>query len=285
MDRKQNLKSFLYQIKDTLPFEDAKDFQEKIINEKEFRIKIQKLAYLSKFFGWDNDYQFNFHKHGPYSCQLSEDYHGISSFDTSSENYQTDSEFYDFVENQNVEQLESSATILYYLNKLNLNNYDENNLINILSYLKPHIDKQIIENVYVRIAKFGLFDCNIPNNEIKINKAIVLDKLNGLIEIFETFESSSNRTLLLGSLDYFRLALKREKLNEDEEKKLFELVYEYAEYIETYYFTNYSLADELIDSDLRDIDEKFDELQTYISELNILPRLYDEDVDLSVFCK
>ena len=49
MDRKQNLKSFLYQIKDTLPFEDAKDFQEKIINEKEFRIKIQKLAYLSKF--------------------------------------------------------------------------------------------------------------------------------------------------------------------------------------------------------------------------------------------
>lgn len=55
--------------------------------------------------------------------------------------------------NQNVEQLESSATILYYLNKLNLNNYDENNLINILSYLKPHIDKQIIENVYVRIAK------------------------------------------------------------------------------------------------------------------------------------
>ena len=92
MDRKQNLKSFLYQIKDTLPFEDAKDFQEKIINEKEFRIKIQKLAYLSKFFGWDNDYQFNFHKHGPYSCQLSDDYHGISSFDTSSENYQTDSE-------------------------------------------------------------------------------------------------------------------------------------------------------------------------------------------------
>lgn len=169
-------------------------------------------------FGWDNDYQFNFHKHDPYSCQLSEDYHGISSFDTSSENYQTDSEFYDFVENQNVEQLESSATILYYLNKLNLNNYDENNLINILSYLKPHIDKQIIENVYVRIAKFGLFDCNTPNNEIKINKAIVLDKLNGLIEIFETFESSSNRTLLLGSLDYFRLALKREKLNEDEEK-------------------------------------------------------------------
>ena len=49
MNRKQNLKSFLYQIKDTLPFEDAKDFQEKIINEKEFRIKIQKLAYLSKF--------------------------------------------------------------------------------------------------------------------------------------------------------------------------------------------------------------------------------------------
>ena len=124
-----------------------------------------------------------------------------------------------------------------------------------------------------------------PNNEIKINKAIVLDKLNGLIEIFETFESSSNRTLLLRSLDYFRLALKREKLNEDEEKKLFELVYEYAEYIETYYFTNYSLADELIDSELRDIDEKFDELQTYISELNILPRLYDEDVDLSVFCE
>jgi len=97
MNRKQNLKSFLYQIKDTLPFEDAKDFQEKSSMKRNSESK-SRSWHTCPNFGWDNDYQFNFHKHDPYSCQLSEDYHGISSFDTSSENYQTDSEFYDFVE-------------------------------------------------------------------------------------------------------------------------------------------------------------------------------------------
>ena len=129
-------------------------------------------------------------------------------------------------------------------------------------------------------------DCeNSLNQDVNPNKTIIINKLNDLIEIFEDFEVCSNQTLLLGSLDYFRLALNREKLKKNDKKELFKVINEYLEYIENYFFTYYSLADNLIDLDLSEIDEKFDSLQNYVSDLEILPRLYDEDVDLSIFCQ
>ena len=115
MDEKQNLESFFYSIKDTLPFEDEKDFQRKIQNDKEFQIKIQKLVYLAKFFGWENDYHFNFHEHGPYSFQLSEDYHEISRPNNSNVKLITNHEFNEFVENQDIDYLESASTLIYYI--------------------------------------------------------------------------------------------------------------------------------------------------------------------------
>lgn len=72
MNEIRNLGYFLNSIKTTLPFEDTEDFKKKIDESKEFRIKVQKLVYLSKFFRWDNSYHFNFHENVPYSCQLSE---------------------------------------------------------------------------------------------------------------------------------------------------------------------------------------------------------------------
>ena len=129
-------------------------------------------------------------------------------------------------------------------------------------------------------------DCeNSLNQDVNPNKTIIINKLNDLIEIFEGFEVCSNQTLLLGSLDYFKLALNREKLKKNDKKELFKVINEYLEYIENYFFTDYSLADNLIDLDLSEIDEKFDSLQNYVSDLEILPRLYDEDVDLSIFCQ
>jgi len=80
MNELNNLAYFLNSMKKTLPFEDENDFAKKIRDNKEFRIKVQKLVYLSKYFGWNNSYHFNFHERGPYSFQLSEDYHNLFSF-------------------------------------------------------------------------------------------------------------------------------------------------------------------------------------------------------------
>ena len=62
MNELNNLTCFLNSIKETLPFDDENDFTKKIKESKEFRIKIQKLVYLSKYFGWNNSYHFNFHE-------------------------------------------------------------------------------------------------------------------------------------------------------------------------------------------------------------------------------
>ncbi len=55
MSETNNLVYFLNSMKDILPFKDEKDFKEKN-TDKDFRIKVQKLVYLSKYFGWNNLY-------------------------------------------------------------------------------------------------------------------------------------------------------------------------------------------------------------------------------------
>ena len=97
-----------------------------------------------------------------------------------------------------------------------------------------------------------------PKQE-ELNKKIVLDKLDGLISIFENYEVCSNQILILGSLDYFRLALKRENLKKQQKDELLKVIFEYGEHIEN------------------------DRLQHYIEDFGILPRIYDENVDLSIF--
>ena len=285
MSEINNLTYFLNSIKKTLPFENTEDFKKKIDESKDFRIRVQKLVYLSKFFGWDNSYHFNFHENGPYSCQLSEDYHSIDSFDNLNNNIELDKNFNEFIYNKNQEFLEASSTILYYLNKVNLKKISKNKLTAILKYLKPHIPKNIIEKSYDAIYKYKLQIHDFSNHEIKLKKEIVFDKIYGLMNIFKNFELCSNQTLILGSLDYSRLALKRENLKKHEKNELLRRIYDYSDYIEKYYFNNYSLSKNFTYCDLRQIDEKFDELQNYIADLGILPRLYDEDVDLNIFCE
>ena len=75
-----------------------------------------------------------------------------------------------------------------------------------------------------------------PKQE-ELNKKIVLDKLDGLISIFENYEVCSNQILILGSLDYFRLALKRENLKKQQKDELLKVIFEYGEHIENFYFT------------------------------------------------
>ena len=154
----------------------------------------------------------------------------------------------------------------------------------IISYLKPHLPKQVIKTSFEKINDFGLHTpFQLKNRPDFLSKEIVVDKLNGLIAIFENFENCSNRMLLLGSMDYFRLSLKRENLEYHQKNELLNVVYDYGEYLEKYYFINYSITDDFPYHDLTPIDTKFNELQYYISDLGILPRLYDDNVNLNVF--
>lgn len=280
------LKYFLNSMKETLPFEDEKDFRKKIKESKEFRIKVQKLVYLSKFFGWDNKYHFNFHKHGPYSCELSHDYKMLSenlSLKSGNMNLELDS-MRNFIQNHPTEFLEATSSILYYIKKVNSNNVNVNEILDILSYLKPHIHKIIIVESYNKIKEYELINHDLINdNNDNLTKEIVLDKLNGLIGIFEKYDVCSNQMLFLGSLDYFRLALEREKLNPQQQNELLNVVFDYAEYVENYYFTNHMFPENFPYYDLTPIEEDFNQLQYYISDLSILPRLNDENVDLSIF--
>ena len=120
MSQINELAYFLNSIKETLPFDDEKDFRKKIEKSKEFRIRIQKLVYLSKFFGWNNNYHFNFHEYGPYSCELGEDYKNIGE-DSSSISIDMNlkiNSLKEFIRNQPNEFLEATSTILYYINKV-----------------------------------------------------------------------------------------------------------------------------------------------------------------------
>lgn len=80
MDERSNFVYFLNSIKKILPFDDEDDFFKKINENKDFRIKVQKLVYLSKFFGWDNKYIFTLNAHGPYSINLAENYNDDNLF-------------------------------------------------------------------------------------------------------------------------------------------------------------------------------------------------------------
>lgn len=112
MTKINNLVYFLNSIKDILPFENEKDFREKIKKSKEFRIKVQKLVYLSKYFGWNNSYYFNFHIHGPFSTTLSADYNNYDLINQECEKIDTLNleKFKLFIENSNIDALETKST-------------------------------------------------------------------------------------------------------------------------------------------------------------------------------
>lgn len=84
-------------------------------------------------------------------------------------------------------------------------------------------------------------------------------------------------------MDYFRLALKRENLKKQQKNELLKVIFEYGEHIENFYFTMRIHPEHFSYYDLTPVEEEFDRLQHYIEDLGILPRLYDENVDLSIF--
>lgn len=287
---KNHLSYFLNAMKDELNFNDADDFKNKVHlkNNLEFRIKIQKFVFIAKYFGWDNTYNYNMYHHGPYSPALSDDYHSLEVFENTPlqiQNFNLDS-FKRFVTNKSTDYLEAASTILYYKE---FNHYlTINDAINELNRIKPHIPSNIVETAYNDVKCLKLTSKqtskNLPKFVLENIKTNLNNKILDNFRLFKQFDVNYNRVFILGSLDYLRIVLREEKLNKYLKNDLYESISQYIKDIEKIY--SLCNKDNVVfeNMSLNNLINHFDRLQNYISQdLNVLPRLDDDEFDDSLF--
>lgn len=289
MNNKNYLVYFLNTIKDELGFEDSVDFKNKIESDLNFRIKIQKFVFLTKYFGWANSYTYNLYVHGPYSPALTDDYYSNDLFDyTPLKINEFDlKDFKKFIKNKSINYIESATTILYY------KKYNENIELDIvikrIDEIKPHIPSKVIEESYYDVKEFKLHEKTIGKKDrilvLKDIKNNLNNKIIKNIKLFENFENNYNKVFILGSLDYLRIVLREEKLNNEEMKTdLFTLISKYIIDVENIYSSCNDDNNVFENINLSNLEELFDRLQNYIShDLNLIPRLDDEEFDESLF--
>ncbi len=290
MNNKNHLSYFLNAMKEELNFKDSEDFKSKVHlkNNLEFRIKIQKFVFLAKYFGWDNTYSYNMYHHGPYSPVLSDDYHSSEVFENAPlqiQNFHIDS-VKKFVSNKSTDYLEAASTILYY-KKFN-HALTINDALIKLNNIKPHIPSDIVETAFNDVNGFELpskqISKNLPTSVLKNIKTNLNNKILDNFKLFEHFDINYNRVFILGSLDYLRIVLREEKLNKYLKNDLYQSIAQYIEDIEKIY--SLSNQDNVVfeNMSLNNLIEHFDRLQNYISQdLDVLPRLDDDDFDDSLF--
>lgn len=288
MNDKNHLVYFLNSMKDELDFEDSEDFKSKVESNLNFKFRIQKFVFLAKYFGWNNSYSYNIYIHGPYSPVLTDDYYSNDLFDYMPLEI-TDLDFdslKSFIRGKSRDYLESATTILLY--KQFLGNISLDAAIEKLGKIKSHISSEIVEESYHDVKDFKL----TPNHVSRKVRGVVLkDVKNNLInkiikniKLFENFEINYNRVFILGSLDYLRIVLREEKLNKYMKNDLFNLILQYIQDIEKIYSSCNGDNDVFENMNLSSLEEFFDRLQNFIShDLDVLPRLDDDDFDESLF--
>lgn len=282
MNEINNLAYFLDSVKEAIPFTDKKDFEKKISQSKEFRVRIQKLVYLSKFFGWDNTFIFTLHQHGPYSVNLAIAYNENNFFNEKPEIIKDlDLEtFLKFIYAKNIEFLETSSTLIYYF-KDKIEMFDEKNSIKILKKLKPHLSENIIVNAYAEITKFNILtnfknatDKHLTLNKLELQKNKLNKDLVELIDITESNEMSRNRVILSGSLEYMRVVLRIENLENIAKKDLLDFIRVYLTAVEEIINKN---DGHLEDKNIEMPEKLFNQFENYVSkELDIIPKMDEE---------
>ena len=290
MTNKNHLNYFLDSMKEELGFDDAEDFKNKVHlkNNLEFRIRIQKFVFLARYFGWNNAYNYNMYPHGPYSLMLADDYYSNEIFENSPLNIINFdlTSFKKFINNKSTDFLEATSTILYY--KEFQSDFTINNAVAELNSIGPHISTNIIENAYDEVKNFILpakqISVNLPKFVLDNDKSNLNNRILDNMRLFEYFGVNYNRVFILGSLDYLRIVLREENLNEYLKNDLFEAIAKYVHDIEKIY--SLCNGDDVVfeNMNLNNLIRHFDRLQNYISQdLNILPRLDDDDFDDSLF--
>ena len=159
-----------------------------------------------------------------------------------------------------------------------------------MSLLKPYISEEIIIKAYDNINEFNLI--NKLEDSLKFTKKYETDKyekelcsrITIITNLFSKFESSYNRSFILGSTDYLRITLREENLEDLIKIDLLELIDKYLSKIHQIYLNLDDNPKTLEDMNLEQLENFFDRLQNFISqELEIIPRLDDENFDLSLF--
>ena len=275
-------------MQEELGFEDFKDFEHKVESSLNFKIMVQKLVFLAEYFGWNNSYSYDLYIHGPYSSNLADDYYSNNLFNYSSLKIQDfDSKsMKQFIKDKSLDYLESASTILFY-KKLN-ENISLDFAIKKLAEIKPHISSKIVEESYHDVEGFKLTNKSL-NNIIQVNalndfKNNLKGKIIKNIRLFENFEINYNRIFILGSLDYLRIVLREEEFNNFMKNDLFNLISKYLADVENIYSHCNEDNDVFNNMNLKNLEEFFDRIQNYISrDLNVLPRLDDDDFDESLF--
>lgn len=282
MSEINNLVYFLNSIKDLLPFEDKNDFAKKINENKDFRIKVQKLVYLSKFFGWDNPFIFTLAERGPYSVELKQAYSMDNLFENLPEkiNGFDLSAIRNFIKNQNLLFIEASATILYQSN----DEISEEDCITSIHSLKQHISPDIISDAYKSIRNFQLYNKTILHtDEINNLKNQINIRIKKLTDDFEKFEPYTNQIMVTGTMDYMRIALRESDLNLNDTYDLIMFIDRYLDIIEQL-FNQITSEKEFIYMDLGHLEEIFNQFQDFVSEEHhIIKRIDDNDFDEKLF--
>ncbi|MBQ8018275.1 MAG: hypothetical protein IJ258_09265 [Methanobrevibacter sp.] len=281
MNELNKLAYFLHCMKNVLSFKDKKDFKELINESKEFRIKVQKLVYMSKFLGWNNHYNFALAERGPYSVELKHDYLNNQLFDVIPEKIDdlNESVLLKLFENRSLLFFEAISTILYTIGK-NIVNISENDCVLLIQSIKEHIPSYVIIDAFVSIKNFDLDKINISltNDEVKSLENDVLNKIDEFTDYFDRYEGSRNKIIVLGSIDYMRIAVRESNLNLYDKFELLTFIGNYLRIIEKISIEINS--DELIDVNLDYLEELFDQFQDYVSgELKIIKRIDDDDFD------
>ena len=283
MDEKNHLLYFIHTQKDNLGFKNCADFEQNIKNSFDFRFKLQKYVYISKYFGWNNHYAYKLYIKGPYSTALAEDYYSkdlmknnplkINSFDLNG--------FNEFINQKDNHYLEAASTILFEkISSLDL-------AITQLNEIKPYITDETIERSFKNILKFKLNKQkfsheNFHNDLVKIKENLI-ERMEFYINYFEYFGECNNGILVAGSVDYLRIALWEEDLNDEMKSDLMDLTRKFLDQIETIYSMCDDNGELFANLNLDFIEILFDRFQDYISkDLCIIPRIDDDEFDESL---
>ena len=272
---------FINIVKDSLAFSDAEDFTNKIRNDFNFRLKVQKFVYIAKYFGWNHSYRYSLYKRGPYSNALANEYYSddilkyspleINGFDLNS--------FNDFVDGKSIHYLESASTILYYMGTEE--NFTRDDAIEKLFMIKPHIDSEIVGNAYDDIIRLNFFKNNnvyeiiVIDDNLEDIKEILLNQINDYVDYFTDFGECNNSIIVSGSLDYLSMVLEKETLDLEMENDLLELLSNYVLDVKKIYAWCGGNPKVFEYMNLNSLENKFNRIQDYISqELGIFPRLF-----------
>lgn len=280
MEEKYYLLYFLNTQKDNLGFIDGNDFSEKIRNSFDFRFKVQKYVFISKYFGWNHHYNYKLYINGPYSTALADDYYNIDFFNNSPLKISTFdlNSFNDFIFGKDNHYLEAISTILYE----ELSSLED--AIDRLNELKPYISTDIVKKSFRDIVTYNLTKENYvvePISESIIQtKNHLKNRIQRYIEYFRDFGECNNGIITAGCLDYLRIVLIEENLNMDLKDDLLRVLGQFLSEIDGIYAFCDGDGEKFADMDLSYLEEFFDKIQDYVSEdLNVLPRIDDDSFE------